>query len=100
MSDEFTIEVKDQDVLSSSLIGMTKVKASSLCINNGVRDWFTVDYKGRSAGQVCLDTKFTPAGGAKAPGATVMPAGIPPVGMGYPVAMAPVPGAVAYQMPA
>lgn len=44
------------------------MKLSSLCINNGVRDWFSLDYKGKNAGQILIETKFTPAGGAKPAG--------------------------------
>ena len=50
MSDDIAFEVKDNDTIGSTLIGQATIKASSLVINNGVRDWFTVDYKGKSAG--------------------------------------------------
>lgn len=68
VSDELHFEVKDDDTIGATLIGQATIKASSLCINNGVRDWFTFEYKGRSVGRVLLETKFTPVGGAKAAG--------------------------------
>ena len=61
--------MKDHDTIGATLIGSATIKASALCINNGVRDWFTFEYKNRSVGQILLETKFTPAnGGAKAAG--------------------------------
>ena len=50
ISDDIRFEVKDQDVLSATLIGEATIKASSFCINNGVRDWFTFSFKGKSVG--------------------------------------------------
>lgn len=70
-SDELSFEVKDNDTIGATLIGSATIKASSLCFNNGVRDWFTFDYKGRSVGQILLETKFTPSGGAKTAGAAI-----------------------------
>lgn len=37
--DELTITVMDEDVTSDDKVGIAQVKLSSLCINNGVRDW-------------------------------------------------------------
>lgn len=53
-------------MVGATIIGTATIKASALCFNNGVRDWFTFEYKGKSCGQVMFETKFTPAGGAKA----------------------------------
>ena len=35
-----TIEVRDEDVTSSDLIGSTVIKLSSLCTNGGLDEWF------------------------------------------------------------
>ncbi len=58
--------VKDNDVVGAKEIGSTIIKASSLCINNGVRDWFTFFYEGKEVGQILMESKFTPKGGAAA----------------------------------
>ena len=50
MSDDISFEVKDNDTIGATLIGSANIKASSLIINNGVRDWFTFEYKGKSIG--------------------------------------------------
>ena len=39
MMDELTITVMDEDVTSDDRVGIAQVKLSSLCINNGVKDW-------------------------------------------------------------
>lgn len=73
ISDDIHFEVKDNDTIGATVIGTATIKASSLCFNNGVRDWFTFEYKGRSIGQILLETKFTPVGGAKATGTATAP---------------------------
>ena len=40
-SDDMQFYVKDNDVVGATEIGSAIIKASSFCINNGVRDWFT-----------------------------------------------------------
>ena len=62
-TDDIKFEVKDNDAVGATIIGQATIKASSLCINGGVRDWFTVDFRGRSAGQILIESKFTPKGG-------------------------------------
>jgi hypothetical protein len=44
------LEVKDDDVIGAKLVGSTAFKCSSLCINNGVRDWFRIFYEGDDVG--------------------------------------------------
>lgn len=46
LSDDMQFYVKDNDVVGATEIGSAIIKASSLCINNGVRDWFTFNYQG------------------------------------------------------
>jgi len=44
------LRVWDQDMTSSDAIGFAKIKLSSLIINCGVEDWFTVNYENKAAG--------------------------------------------------
>ena len=55
---EFT--VKDDDVLTSDIIGSVEINPHALCVNNDVKDWFVIRYKGEEAGRLELETKFTP----------------------------------------
>ena len=50
ISDDIMLSVKDKEMMGSKLIGSANVKASAFCINNGVRDWFTFDFDGKSIG--------------------------------------------------
>lgn len=72
--DEFTLEIEsaadelvlrcwDQDLTSSDAVGFIKLKMSSLIINCGVEDWFTVMYENKPAGDILLKTHFEPKGG-------------------------------------
>ena len=36
------VEVRDEDVTTSDLIGECTIKLSSLCINGGLDDWFDI----------------------------------------------------------
>ena len=91
-TDDIKLEIKDNVTVGATIIGQATIKASSLCIKGGVRDWFTVDFRGRSAGQILIESKYTPKGGAMT---TAMPASYPmpqappihyqPVTGGYPM---------------
>lgn len=52
--------VKDNDVVGAKLIGSALIKASSFCINNGVREWFSINHEGEEVGQILIESKFTP----------------------------------------
>ena len=43
-TEEITLRVWDQDLTTSDAVGFTKIKLSSLIINCGVDDWFTIMY--------------------------------------------------------
>ena len=61
LSDEILVEVKDDDVVGAKHIGQTNLKCSSLAINNGVREYFTLmDKHGQDVGQILFETKYTP----------------------------------------
>lgn len=57
------MRVWDKDLTTSDAVGFTKIKVSSLIINNGVEDWFTILYDNKPAGEIMLRTKFEPKGG-------------------------------------
>ena len=62
-SDEIVLRVWDQDLTSSDAVGFTKIKMSSLIINKGVDDWFTIMFDNKPAGEIRLTTVFEPVGG-------------------------------------
>jgi Ca2+-dependent lipid-binding protein len=62
-SQEIFLRVWDQDMLSSDAVGFVKLKTSSLMINCGVDEWFTIYYQNESAGEVHLISSFAPEGG-------------------------------------
>ena len=62
-ADEFILRVWDQDLTTSDAVGFTKIKLSSLMINCGVEDWFTIMYDNKPAGEVKLKSVFEPEGG-------------------------------------
>ena len=64
LSDDMHFFVKDNDIVGATEIGSAIIKASSFCINNGVRDWFTFNYQGEAIGQVLMESKFTAKGGS------------------------------------
>jgi Ca2+-dependent lipid-binding protein len=65
IGDDFTIKVMDEDVTSADAIGSFEAKLSAICVPGGLDDWFTITYKGKSAGQVHVRSQYTPdqAGG-------------------------------------
>jgi Ca2+-dependent lipid-binding protein len=74
VGDDMHVEVRDEDVTASDLIGECTIKLSSLCINGGLDDWFDIQYKGKKSGTIHLKGVWTPI---KAPGtatATTNPA--------------------------
>jgi len=57
------MRVWDQDFTTSDAVGFTKIKMSSLMINCGVEDWFTITFENKKAGDILLKTHFEPKGG-------------------------------------
>jgi len=47
LQDELRLKVMDEDVGTDDVVGMANLKLSSLCINNGVREWFTLEWKSK-----------------------------------------------------
>ena len=62
-TEEMTLRCWDQDLTTSDAVGFCKVKMSSLIINCGVEDWFTIMYDNKPAGEILLETTFEPVGG-------------------------------------
>jgi Ca2+-dependent lipid-binding protein len=60
VSDELNFEVRDDEVMTSRVIGVMHVKGSALAINGGVREWFTIYHDDKSAGEIHLETHFKP----------------------------------------
>ena len=62
-TDELTLRCWDQDMTTSDAVGFTKIKMSSLIINCGIEDWFTIMFDNKPAGEIFLKTHFEPKGG-------------------------------------
>jgi hypothetical protein len=62
-TEEVFLRVWDQDMTTSDAVGFTKIKLSSLMINNGVDDWFTITYDNKPSGEIHIISEFTPEGG-------------------------------------
>lgn len=55
------LEVLDEDVTKNDVIGSSTFKMSCLCVNQGIDEWFEIQYKGKKAGSVHLKSVWTPA---------------------------------------
>ena len=62
IGDDLLIDVMDEDVTSSDMIGQASIKLSSLCAGGGMDEWFDIQYKGKKAGTIHLKGVFTAAG--------------------------------------
>ena len=62
IGDDMTIQCFDEDPGSDDKIGEATVKLSAFCVGNGIDDWFAIQHKGKSAGQVHLKAVWKPAG--------------------------------------
>jgi hypothetical protein len=52
--------VRDNDTEDSNLIATAIIKVSALCIDLGVTQWFSTNFEGEEAGQILIESKFTP----------------------------------------
>ncbi len=59
-SDEMHFSVRDNDTEDSKLIGTAIIKVSALCKDLGVNEWFSIDFEGEEAGEILIESKFTP----------------------------------------
>jgi Ca2+-dependent lipid-binding protein len=62
-TEEMVLRVWDQDMTTSDAIGFTKVKMSSLMINMGTEDWYTIMFDNKPAGEIKISSVFEPEGG-------------------------------------
>lgn len=61
IGDDLNIEVLDEDVTTSDLVGSTTIKLSALCMNGGMDEWYDIQYKGKKAGAIHLKGDWKPA---------------------------------------
>ena len=54
------LTVYDLDVLSSDTVGSVSLKFSTFCAAGGIDDWFKIQYKGKTSGQIRLRGEWTP----------------------------------------
>ncbi len=50
VGDDMHIEVFDEDVCDSDLVGETTTKLSAFCMGQGIDEWFVITHKGKKAG--------------------------------------------------
>jgi Ca2+-dependent lipid-binding protein len=62
VGDDLYIQIFDEDVTSSDLVGESQVKISSLCVGTGLDEWFDVSYKGKYAGKLHVSSEWQPTG--------------------------------------
>ena len=61
IGDDITFEVYTANTVSSDeLIGQFRLKISALCVNKGVDDWWHINYKDKSCGQIHLSSHWKP----------------------------------------
>jgi Ca2+-dependent lipid-binding protein len=55
LHDEIEFVVKDKDhIKRDDLVASGFIKVSSLILNSGVSEWFSLEYKGKNAGMIYL----------------------------------------------
>ena len=67
MDTDLEIAVLDEDVTTDDFIGSAVIKIRNLVTGNGVKEWFTLMYKSKNAGQVYMETTFKPDSSAAKP---------------------------------
>ena len=50
IGDDLLFEVIDKEMVNDDMIGSASIKISSLCANGGIDEWWTIMFKGKSAG--------------------------------------------------
>ena len=55
------IEAYDKCMEGDDMIGETNIKASSLCVVNGIDEWFPIHYKGKESGHLHLKSTWNPS---------------------------------------
>lgn len=44
--------IYDEDTVSNDKVGEVLIKLSALCLEQGLDEWFKIEYKGKAAGTV------------------------------------------------
>jgi Ca2+-dependent lipid-binding protein len=60
LGDDMKVTVWDEDVTTSDHVGATEIKISSLCVNKGLDEWFSLQHKGKKAGTIHLKGRWIP----------------------------------------
>jgi len=60
IGDDLHLEVLDEDVAKSDLVGSTTIKLSSFCVNGGIDEWYDIQWKGKKSGTIHLKSIWTP----------------------------------------
>jgi len=67
VGDDVRIEIVDSETIGKDeVIGFADVKLSSMCMQQPLDEWWSIQHKGKKAGQVHLKCVWKPAGGATA----------------------------------
>jgi Ca2+-dependent lipid-binding protein len=64
IGDDMVFKVFDEDVTENEAIGAFQTKVSAFARPGGLDEWFTLTFKGKSAGQLHVKSNWIPAGGA------------------------------------
>ena len=54
-----TVQVWDKDTTSDDFVGGGAIDLSAAAVSGGLKDWVSIQYKGKDAGQVYLEISFT-----------------------------------------
>jgi Ca2+-dependent lipid-binding protein len=66
VGDDMVFKVFDEDVTENEAIGAFQTKVSAFARPGGLDEWFTLTFKGKTAGQLHLKSAWAPAGQAQA----------------------------------
>lgn len=50
IGDDMWVKIFDEDITDNDAVGAVQLKCSSVCVGTGLDEWFTITYKGKSAG--------------------------------------------------
>ena len=62
VGDDLNLAVMNENMTSDDSIGEATIKLSSLCIGNGLDEWFEIQHKGTPAGHIHLKSEWSPKG--------------------------------------
>ena len=73
---ELFIRVMDEDTCSDDMVGETRLNLDPIISKGTFKDWVTIHYKGKEAGQIFMEILYMPEGGHK-PVSSMPPATAP-----------------------